>query len=342
MTDYFEELPPELIGLLPPSLSSGSLNSLILTCRRLREILQPQLEALITPKFGRQLLLEAAAAKPHIVAKLLSPPHLINPNYYGFNGQTPLHIAVTARKREIAILLLKAGANINASAAWDQDECQALHLAALHEDLEMMKLLLDHDASIDAEFGIDGCHETALHYACSESAGHLEMVQLLLDRGPNLENRGHFGSALGFAVHSRKLDVVKLLLDKGANAAVTVPLFVLLGSGRLRKPHRATLLYIAMQLRQPSDKYEVARRKKTGEELAKWEGLPLSEPQKQLMALLLAYGAGKDATIKKISRHLTALAKEAKHTEEEYMSVIIAMLKEAEDAIPDAILSMYK
>ncbi|KAJ6593289.1 ankyrin repeat-containing domain protein [Mycena capillaripes] len=314
MTDYFEELPPELICLLPPSLSSGSLNSLILTCHRLREILQPQLEALITPNFGRQLLLEAAAAKPHIVAKLLSPPHL----------------------REIAILLLKAGANI--SAAWDQDQCRALHLAAFNKDLEMMKLLLGHGASIDAEFGADGCYETALHCACS--GGHLEMVQLLLDRGANLENHGHYGSALGFAVHSRKLVVVKLLLDKSANAAVTVPLFVLL-CGAPPKPHSATLLYIAMRPRHPSDKYKVARRKKTGKELAKWEGLPLSEPQKQLMALLLAYGAGKDATIEQISQHLTALAKEAKHTEEEYMSVIIAMLKKAEDAIPD-VLSMYK
>ncbi|KAK7024833.1 hypothetical protein R3P38DRAFT_2951382 [Favolaschia claudopus] len=48
--DYIENLPPELILLLAPSLPIGSLNAFISTCRRTHEILQPELESRITPK----------------------------------------------------------------------------------------------------------------------------------------------------------------------------------------------------------------------------------------------------------------------------------------------------
>ncbi|KAJ6582135.1 hypothetical protein B0H19DRAFT_1370265 [Mycena capillaripes] len=50
--DYFKELPPELILLLSTSLSAASLNALVLTCHRLRQILQPELESRITPQLA--------------------------------------------------------------------------------------------------------------------------------------------------------------------------------------------------------------------------------------------------------------------------------------------------
>ncbi|KAJ7860763.1 hypothetical protein B0H13DRAFT_1542147, partial [Mycena leptocephala] len=59
---------------------------------------------------------------------------------------------------------------------------------------------------------------TALHLACA--SGHLDLIKLLLECGASLECQGHFGSALGFAVHRRQLDAVKILLNKGANATV--------------------------------------------------------------------------------------------------------------------------
>ncbi|KAJ6513537.1 ankyrin repeat-containing domain protein [Mycena vulgaris] len=209
--NYFDELPPELIGLLPPWLSTVSLNALVLTCRRMRDILQPELESRITPQLGRQLLLWAAAAKPHIVAKLLSPPHSIPPNARR-SFKAPLHVAASAGQLEIVTMLLEAGAD--PAADWDQQEYQALHLAAKNKDLAMMRVLLDHGAPIDSTFGTDACSESALHLACT--MGHIEMIALLLERGANIESEGHFGGALGFAVHWGRLDVVKLLLAKGA------------------------------------------------------------------------------------------------------------------------------
>lgn len=78
--DYFEQLPPELILLHSPLLSIASLNALALTCRRLHEIIQPELDRHITPELGQALLLWAAASRPHIVLKLLSAPYCIHPS----------------------------------------------------------------------------------------------------------------------------------------------------------------------------------------------------------------------------------------------------------------------
>ncbi|KAJ7031880.1 ankyrin repeat protein, partial [Mycena alexandri] len=124
-----------------------------------------------------------------------------------------LHVAAQAQNTEIAILLLEAGAN--PAAPWDQMEYQPLHLATENRDLAMMKLLLDHGAPVDGVYGCDGGSETALHNACS--MGHVEIIKLLLERGANLEAHGHYGTPLGFAVHHRKLDAVRYLLDRGAD-----------------------------------------------------------------------------------------------------------------------------
>ncbi|KAJ6582251.1 ankyrin repeat-containing domain protein [Mycena capillaripes] len=334
--DYFEDLPPELILVISPSLSTASLNAFALTCRRLREILQPELESRITPALAQDLLLWAAASKPHIIAKLLSPPHSTPPypDNRWFWGQTALHVASKAGNTESALLLLEAGAN--PAASWDQEEYQPLHLAAMNKDLTMMKLLLDHGAPIDSNFGCDGCSENVLHYACSMA--HMEMIKLLLERGANIECCGHYGSALGFAVHRGSLAIVKLLLEKGADATVTVPLFVLLDGGP-PLPHKANLLYIAMGLRHPTserDRQRIARRMGNAP-AGQWAPLPLTEARKKMMATLLAHGASKETAMRTISKHLDALAKEAQYTAPEYLEVVAGMFKEAEDAIPDVL-----
>ncbi|KAF7346976.1 O-methyltransferase family 3 protein [Mycena venus] len=333
--DYFEEIPPELILLLPPSLSTACLNALASTCHRLHEILQPDLDSRITPKLGQDLLMWAAESKlPHVVAKLLSPPILIHPSPADmwFWSKTPLHAAVNARNLKIARMLLDAGAN--PATGWDREEHQPLHLAAMNKDLEMMKLLLDYGAPVNDHFGCDWCSQSVLHYACATA--HVNMVSLLLERGADLESRGHYGTALGFAVRRGSLEVVKLLLGKGADATVQVPLFTL--SSGPPPPHAADLLYIAMGLPHPtSDALRRAietRQRRAGLTTPRWEGLPLSKGKKELMALLLAHGASKDVAMDKITRNLAALSKEVEYTEEEYLKVIARMLKEAEEAIP--------
>ncbi|KAF7370099.1 O-methyltransferase family 3 protein [Mycena sanguinolenta] len=268
--DYFEKIPPELILQLSPSLSTASLNALALTCRRLHTTIQPDLETRITPELARKLLLWAAAAHPHIVAKLLSPPHSLHPDPGLLSCQTPLHVAAKAGNLETAQLLLDAGAS--PASDWGQDEYQPLHLAVMNKDVAMTTLLLDRGAPLENGFGCDGGSETALQHACW--IGHLEIVKLLVERGANIERSGHYGTALGFAVHGRKLDVVRFLLEHGANAKAYKPLYVLLVGGP-PPPLSASLLYSAMGLRAPGSDSQLRQLLSRDVELPKWVGLPL-------------------------------------------------------------------
>ncbi|KAJ6582247.1 ankyrin repeat-containing domain protein, partial [Mycena capillaripes] len=321
--DYFEDLPPELILVISPSLSTASLNALALTCRPL----------------AQDLLLWAAASKPHIIAKHLSPAHstppYINNRRYDWNHGTALHVAVKGGNMESAQLLLEAGAN---PAALVSNRHQPLHLAAMNKDLAMMKLLVEHNAPIDSNIEDDGCSENVLPSACSMA--HMEMVKFLLEGGANIEYKGHYGSALGFAVHSRSLDVVNWLLEKGADATVTVPLFIEdeIGSS-LPFPHNANLLYIPMGLRYPPRQDVVLElRAAMPARQRPWAPLPLNEAKKKIMAILLAHGASKETAMRTISKHVDVLAKETQYTGPEDLEVVAGMFKEAEDAIPDVLM----
>ncbi|KAK7012780.1 ankyrin repeats-domain-containing protein [Favolaschia claudopus] len=207
----------------------------------------------------------------------------------------------------------------------------------MNKDLPMMKLLFDHGAPVDDNFGCDGCSENALHYACS--LGDMEMIQLLLEHGADLEGSGHYGTPLGFAVHARNIEVVKFLLEKGANANITVPLFVP-PDGRPPLPHQPSLLYIALDLRHPiySDRprrrARVRPRPRVEETPVRWEGLPLGNEKKEMISLLMAHGATKDGAMVTITQYLTPLAEATLYSEEEYLQVIAEMFKEAEEAIP--------
>ncbi|KAJ6485685.1 ankyrin repeat-containing domain protein [Mycena sanguinolenta] len=326
-----DSLPTELILLLGSFLPTGSLSALTATCGRQCHILQSELEARITPTLAQELLVWAAAAYPHTVKKLLAAPHFLKPSEgYGFNGVTPLHIAAKAGNRETAALLLAAGADANLRAGWEGHT--PLYFAVTNRDRAMAALLLDNGARVDLRWGCDGMTENALHRACAR--GDLEMVRLLLGRGANPERHGHHGTALGFAVYHRQVAVVRLLLDVGADVTLTVPLFVLF-YGQAPLAHHADLLYLAMGLRHPGVKHYLAlvhghTRKRE-----------LAEDKRELMAMLIAYGASKDATIAAVSKQLVALAKEVGREPHEYLAVIKAMLKEAEDAIPD-VLEKYK
>ncbi|KAJ7923464.1 ankyrin repeat protein, partial [Mycena leptocephala] len=134
----------------------------------------------------------------------------------GIYGKTPLHAAAQAGNFDTVALLLSAGADPNLR--WDREDYIPLHFAVKNNDLAMTALLLDHGARMDTRWGCNGVRENALHYACARGA--LEMVRLLLARGANPERQGHHGTALGFAVHHRHVDVVRLLLDKAADVTV--------------------------------------------------------------------------------------------------------------------------
>ncbi|KAL8794135.1 MAG: hypothetical protein Q9195_003320 [Heterodermia aff. obscurata] len=128
------------------------------------------------------------------------------------------------RTRTVA-LLIEQGASVNYRSA---DTETALHYAASKNDEATMKLLLDHDATVDIVANIRPYHAqhlrpgqshqgwTALHFAAS--LGHSGIVRLLLQRGAQIgraDSCGH--NALHLAVAANAYDVVKLLLKAYPN-----------------------------------------------------------------------------------------------------------------------------
>ncbi|KAJ7066068.1 ankyrin repeat-containing domain protein [Mycena amicta] len=357
----FNDWPTELIALLPQHLATRDLNALVLCSHRFHAILQPDLDTRIA-QYGAQIMFWAAhdPSRTPILRKLLSPPHSINPNDGGrLYDKRPLHVAAEKGNLEAARLLLEAGAK--PSEDWDQEKFQPLHLAVQRLDFDMMSLLLDYNAKVDTKWGCDGSIESALHFASSK--GDMRIVDLLLEKGANLERRGHWGTALGFALHSRNFESVQHLLERGADATCNSPLFILMNGGP-PLPHHAPLLYHLicpphpptldrdldfLPNANPAFEKWMAERK-----LQKWAPLPLSEPTKQRMGLLMAYGAKKEPVLQLVERHLLPLAMAARFVvvedgqsaeekqqrqedgKREYLDVINEILSEAEHASKQA------
>src|SRR5262245_32216178 len=115
--------------------------------------------------------LHEAAAKGDVaeIEKLIKEGE--KPNLQDSKSRTPLHVAVYLKQREAARVLLRLGANPN---ALDIDRYDVVTIAAVANDLEMLKTLLDGGASAkNITSRYDG---TAL--IASAHLGHIEAVKM--------------------------------------------------------------------------------------------------------------------------------------------------------------------
>ncbi|PON19964.1 pfs domain-containing protein, partial [Trichoderma gamsii] len=125
-------------------------------------------------------------------------------------GAALLHDAAQIGRLEVVKLLLDRGASVEAK---NNDGSTPLHDAAQNGRLDVAKLLLDRGASVKAE-NKDG--STPLHDAAQN--GQLDVAELLLDRGANIEAKNNDShTPFSLAAQNGRLDVVKLLLGRGAN-----------------------------------------------------------------------------------------------------------------------------
>jgi len=167
----------------------------------------------VAPKVGDTRLPGAAAkGDRQAVASLLT--QRVDPNQAQGDGMTALHWAAYANDVQMVEMLLKAGANINVTTRLAA--LTPLFVAAREGHAAVIDLLLK--AGADAN-STNSTGATPLMLA----SGDLASVKLLLDHGANVNAKENtWGETpLMFASAFNRVDVVKLLMARGADAAIT-------------------------------------------------------------------------------------------------------------------------
>lgn len=137
-----------------------------------------------------------------------------NPNLTNNRGDTALHIAIREDAAEIAIVLMKAGADINAvnGEAWTP-----LFYAVTNNNMALAVYMVSRNGSTINVNRPDRFGLTPLMLASRNGAN--DIVGLLLRAGARINVRDIGGnSPLIFAVKEGHIDIVQQLLEAGANA----------------------------------------------------------------------------------------------------------------------------
>ncbi|CAJ1444299.1 unnamed protein product [Effrenium voratum] len=147
------------------------------------------------------------------------------------DGSTPLHMAATFGLTDSLRSLLLAGADLQATAT---SGVQAIHAAAIAGHAEIVRVLVEHKANIDARHSF--AQNTPLHFAAE--MGHVQVVRMLCQLGADVEaEKSQGGSALHTAADTDNAEVARVLLEScGADPEAlllgdTVPLYLAAGRG---------------------------------------------------------------------------------------------------------------
>ena len=134
-----------------------------------------------------------------------------DPNFAGKQG-IPVLVESCARHRtKVAISLIEAGANINATTAFG-DTC--LHWAANNNFIDLTEALLEKGANVNFA---DAAGHTPLGVAVIRSAS-VELVQALLDAGGDINRpTGDGDSNLINAIQNKNTTIAVYLVDRGEN-----------------------------------------------------------------------------------------------------------------------------
>jgi uncharacterized protein len=127
------------------------------------------------------------------------------------DGWTPLHLASFFGKVDAARLLLNKGAVVSARSTNEMANT-ALHAAAAGRHTEIVKVLIDHGASVNAR---QHGGWTALHAAAQH--GDLEMARMLVGAGADIAARAENNqTALDLALTKGQQGMVDYLESNGA------------------------------------------------------------------------------------------------------------------------------
>jgi ankyrin repeat protein len=145
----------------------------------------------------------------HLIAK--NPEHI---NAGGDESSTPLGAALDGRHFQVAELLYRHGADVDAG----RSSYTPLYEACDNEVLDTAQWLLNHGANVNIQN--DGLW-APLHYAVD--GGQFPVFQMLIEHNADIDIRTNFGkSPLHLAASSHvkgdhHIDIMQLLLDRGAD-----------------------------------------------------------------------------------------------------------------------------
>jgi ankyrin repeat protein len=125
---------------------------------------------------------------------------------------TPLHRAAATGQAGIALILIEAGADLEAEG--EPDRAHPLHAAAISNRTEAAALLIERGAKVDA---IDAGGRTPLTVAAS--FGSAAVAEVLLNRGadPRSEELTYRDGTIHHAALSGSIEVMRLLLSRGVD-----------------------------------------------------------------------------------------------------------------------------
>lgn len=131
------------------------------------------------------------------------------------NGTPPLYLAVQLNRLEMALKLIKAGADVNTGNPVN-GKASALHVAAKKGHHDLVVLLVEHGAHLNA---VTSYGESPLHWA-AETLQH-GIIRWLAQKGAKIQ-KNHFQEnplhivALSLQTEG-KLETYQALMDAGAN-----------------------------------------------------------------------------------------------------------------------------
>ena len=154
----------------------------------------------LDPQKQHGLIVAIREPSPKAAVALLNAPK-INLNAFNALGESPLMLAALSGQLTLSEKLVKKGADVNKT-GWTP-----LHYAASNGHVEVIKLLLENHAYIDAE-SPNG--STPLMMA--SMYGNQQSVKLLLDEGADPLLKNEIGlTALQFAQRAERRDSAELL-----------------------------------------------------------------------------------------------------------------------------------
>lgn len=152
---------------------------------------------------GETLLMISIRENSVKVFDLLLHHPKINLDQRAKNGDTAMMLATYLEQKDLVQRLINVGAQVN-QMGWT-----SLHYAAVIGNHQIMTLLLEHHAHIDAE---TPNKTTPLMLAARR--GEMVLVKLLIDEGADISLKNMLGwSAYDFAVEAERRDIAALLQE---------------------------------------------------------------------------------------------------------------------------------